>query len=117
MPSKSPMSPLELANKYLEIFYSGTNLEDLKLILSPNFRFRGPLFKFDLSEDYINTLKQNPPDGLSYKIMHAYEEHSSACIVYEFIKDETSTPMAQVFEVSEGKITNILLLFDSERIR
>jgi len=106
-------TPLDLATRYLEIFYSGKNLETLSDILSENFKFEGPLFQCDSREAYIESLKSEPPIDFTYSVKHSFENESSACIIYQFSKANISTPMAQHFKVVDGKISHILLIFDT----
>lgn len=107
------MRPLELAQKYMEIFFSGDNVEELSKLLANDFSFRGPFYDFDTAEDYIKALQSDPPKGFAYKIISSFENDSSACLVYQFVKPGVCEPMAQMFETSHGKITKILLIFDT----
>ena len=107
------MSPLELALKYMKIFYSGKDLDDLYQLFSNEFSFKGPYFEFDSAEEYINSLKSDPPVDLEYSIIQSYENTTSACLVYQFLKSGVSIAMAQQFDVSNGKIDKILLIFDA----
>ncbi|MFQ5598120.1 MAG: nuclear transport factor 2 family protein [Nitrospiria bacterium] len=107
------MKPLALAQQFMDIFFSEDNPEQLKPLLSGDFTFQGPFYTFDSPEDYIEALRSNPPQGMQYRIIRAYESESSACLIYRFIKPGVGTPMAQVFEVRDGRICKILLLFDT----
>ena len=94
-----------MAQKYMEVFFSGGDLEELSHLFANDFRFRGPSYDFDSAEDYINSLRADPPKKFQYKIIGSFEDESSACLVYQFSKPGVSTPMAQMFEVSDGKIS------------
>ncbi len=107
------MTATDLAMEYMRIFFSGKNLDDLRLILKDNLRFDGPFHSSHSADDYINALKSSPPKDLSYKILQVYESKSSACLIYEFRKGATSTPMAQIFQTDGDKIEQITLIFDS----
>lgn len=107
------MEPLQLALKYMEIFFSGENIEELSQLLTNDFSFSGPFYKFDSAEDYIESLQSDPPEGFEYEIIRSFESKSSACLFYQFTKRGVSTPMAQMFEVSNGKISKVLLIFDT----
>ncbi|MCU7933218.1 MAG: nuclear transport factor 2 family protein [Candidatus Thiodiazotropha sp. (ex Codakia rugifera)] len=107
------MTPLELANRYMEIFYGGESLDALASLFSDKFSFKGPFYEFNTAEEYIESLIANPPKELGYKIIEAYENNTSACLVYQFSKPGISTIMSQIFEVSNGKISRILLVFDT----
>jgi hypothetical protein len=108
------MKPLELALKYIEIFYSGKNLEKLTDLLAEDLSFTGPYYTFNSAEDYINSLKKDPPWGMSFKIIKSLQDENSACLIYIFQKGNISTAMAQLFEVADEKITKINLIFDTK---
>jgi hypothetical protein len=107
------MNAKQLAKNYLDILFYGKNLDELKEIFASNFRFRGPFYTFDSAEDYINTLKSDPPKDFKYKIIASFEDKSSVCLIYQFLKPGVKTPMAQFFKISNGKISEILLIFDT----
>jgi len=97
----------------MEIFFSCRDIGELTHLFAPDFTFRGPFYEFDSAEDYINSLKSDPPEGCEYKIIRSFENDSSACLVYQFTKPGVSVPMAQLFEIEHGKISKILLVFDT----
>ena len=107
------MTPLELANRYMEVFYGEEPIESLGGIFSEEFSFKGPFHEFNTSAEYIESLKLDPPAGLEYKIIEAYENEKSACLLYQFSKPGMSTMMSQMFEASNGKISKIILVFDT----
>lgn len=109
------MRPLEFANKYLEIFYSGKNIQDLSRLFSTDLKFNGPFYTFDTSEAYVNSLLSSPPKNFKYSILHSYENATSACIIYQFSKPGVTLPMTQFFEVKNEKISEILLIFDTAK--
>ena len=107
------MKPMELALKYMEIFFSGEDIEELSHLFAEDLTFRGPLYETNSAQDYINSLKSDPPRGFAYEIIGSFEGSSSARLVYRFTKPGVSTLMAQLFEVSDDKISKIVLVFDT----
>ena len=105
--------PLEIARQYMQIFYGGQSLDLLYELFAEDFSFIGPFYQFDSVHSYIESLKSDPPMGCDYKIIKAYEDDDSACLVYEFIKPGASTLMTQLFEINDEKITDIVLVFDT----
>lgn len=97
----------------MDIVYGEGRPDELEEIVAEDLRFRGPFFSFDSAKAYIDSLKKSPPEGFNYSLLKAYEDGSSACLVYEFTKPGVSTPMSQVFEVADGRIQKILLIFDT----
>jgi hypothetical protein len=108
------MSPLSLAQAYLDAVFGPATLDDLSSLLHPTLEFTGPLSAYDSAAAYIEAMKADPPEGFGYQLLHRYEDEASACIVYEFSRDEMTLLMAQTFEVEGGKIKRIRLIFDSD---
>ena len=99
------MKPLQLALKYLEVFFGGVDMEALRPLFAEDLKFKGPLYASDTAEEYIRALKSDPPRGLDYRILGFNEKETSARLVYFFSKPGVRTPMDQAFEVDDGKIT------------
>ena len=107
------MTALDLAYKYMEVFYGGQSLETLRELLAEDMSFKGPFYEYQSAADYIESLLSDPPKDAKYKILSAFETDHAACLVYQFEKPGVSTTMCQKFEVRNGKIKEILLIFDS----
>jgi hypothetical protein len=108
------MTPLDLALKYMEIFFTGSDFEEFNHILTQDFQFQGPFYQFDSALSYINALKYDPPKACEYQIIKSYENDSSACLVFQFSKPGILVKMAQTFEIRDGKISQTLLIFDTK---
>lgn len=107
------MTPIELAKRYMSSFFGEKPIEDMMLVLDSDLEFIGPLYKFNSSKEYINSLKESPPVDVAYELVQEYENECSCCLVYKFKKPNLETMMAQVFEVKGNKITKIRLIFDA----
>lgn len=107
------MRPLELAEKYMDVVFNGKNPQELHRILADECIFKGPFYEFKSSDGYIDSLLSDPPGEFAYEIIAAFETESSACLVYQFSRPGIRIPMAQLFEISDGKISKILLVFDT----
>jgi len=107
------MKPLDLALQYMDLFFNGDDVEALRPLLAGDFRFEGPFYTYDSADAYIAALKADPPEDFAYELMHAFENESSACLVFEFTKPGIRIPMIQLFEIKENKITKVLLIFDT----
>lgn len=97
----------------MDIFFGDGPIDSLADILSENFTFKGPFYTFDSAEAYLESLKTDPPEGMTYNLIESYENDNSACLIYLFTKQNVSTVMSQTFKVASGKIADILLVFDS----
>lgn len=107
------MTPLELAHHYMEVFFSGNDLDRLETILHEECNFRGPFYHFTSAQQYIASLKADPPFGCSYTIIRAFEKDNVVNLIYNFSKPGISTTMSQQFEVRDNKIASMVLVFDS----
>lgn len=108
---KNIRPPLELARRYLDIFCSG-DVEALRPLFHKDLLFEGPFSRFDSAGAYLSALNADPPRGISIQILAEFEKDQLACLIYEFRKDGIRTPMAQLFEIRDGKICRIKLIFD-----
>ena len=97
----------------MDIFFSGTDVSVLRHVLAPDLSFIGPFYTFHSAEDYIASLQADPPVGSGYELLGSFESESAACLMYRFTKPGISTTMAQLFEVGDGRIRKILLVFDT----
>lgn len=111
------MPTLDLAHQYLEIFFSGKNLNRLYDLFSEDLQFDGPLLKCTTARDYIESLKASPAKNCTYEILHVFEKGAFVNIIYHFSKPGITTLMSQLFEIHENKITSIKLIFDTHPFR
>lgn len=107
------MKSLELARKYMEIFFSGGDIEELSQILAKDLVFEGPFYRFNSAKDYLESLRKDPPEGMEYDLLKSFENKSGACLIYRFFKQDISIPMAQIFETKDDRISKIVLIFDA----
>ena len=107
------MKPLELAHRFLEVFFSGKDLVRLLPLCHDDLQFDGPFYQGNSAKDYIDALIADPPEGMTYRILTEYVNGNDVCVIYQFSKGEISTPMVQRFICEEGKIAKIQLIFDT----
>ena len=111
--TRTTMTPLELAQKYMDCVFKSGDFESLRQILADDLKFRGPLYHFDTANDYVSSLQNDPPVDFDYEILKTFADISSACLVYKFSKPGVATTMMQTFDTDNHKIKSILLVFDS----
>ena len=63
------MKPLDLALRYMEIFFSGSDLEALRPLFADDLVFEGPFYTFDSAEAYLDALRNDPPEGMAYEFL------------------------------------------------
>lgn len=105
--------PLELAQSYMRSFFGKQPLESMVPLLAEGLIFEGPLHRSTSAKEYLDALRDNPPKNVTYNLEAVYENKNSACLVYQFLKPGVETRMVQIFEVEDGKICKIKLVFDS----
>ena len=107
------MGPLDMARKYMTILFDKGDLNELANVLAENLYFSGPFYEFHSADAYIDALKSGPPRDFQYEMIGAYEDGTTACLMYQFQKPGVSVPMAQYFETRHDRISRILLVFDT----
>lgn len=108
------MTPLTLAQQYMDCLFQTNNWERLRAILADDLVFEGPLYRFRAAEDYIKSLQDDPLTDCKYTPIYQFENNASAALVYRFSKPGVNTIMAQTFEIHKAQIKRILLVFDSK---
>jgi len=107
------VTPLSLAHVYLEAFFGQRPLSDMASVLAEGLVFVGPFYRFNSRQGYLDSLHADPPKGVSYTLLHEYEDENGCCVIYRFCKQDIETVMAQHFECLAGEISKIRLVFDS----
>ncbi len=106
------MTPLALAHAFLKAF-SAADIPRLRSLLADDLVFRGPFARFDSADDYAAVLAQNPPRNVTIETLAQFETGNAACVWTLFRKPGIESKMVQLFEVREGHIARITLVFDS----
>lgn len=107
------MRPIELAAGYMAHYYGDQDWDALARLCDDQLRFEGPLHEYDCARDYLDALAADPPQDCRYRMLRTFEDDDGACLWYEFIGHGLSITMAQYFEVRNGKISAIRLVFDT----
>ncbi|MDC1288134.1 nuclear transport factor 2 family protein [Gammaproteobacteria bacterium] len=105
--------PLDFAESYMKSFFGQASLEIMESLLADDLYFDGPFHKSSTAKEYLDSLREDPPEGANYKLEKAFENGNSACLIYMFSKPGVKTRMAQTFEIADEKICKIILVFDS----
>ncbi|MEJ2453671.1 MAG: nuclear transport factor 2 family protein [Candidatus Thiodiazotropha sp.] len=108
------MTDRELTLTYLRLFATG-DIEGLGRLLSPELRFRGTLHSFDSAADYLESLRTDPPEPTPYRLLSVTDDKDTVALFYEYLKPERPLLVAQLFRISQQRISSIDLAFDSCR--
>lgn len=106
--------PLDLAESYMKSFFGQAPLEMMSTLFADDLVFEGPFHKSYTAKEYLDSLRKNPPEDVHYVLEKAYEGRDSVCLIYMFSKPGVKTRMAQNFEIANGKICRIRLVFDTK---
>jgi len=106
--------PIELAQKYIDTFCGLQPLESMEAIFAENLIFEGPFQRTTTANAYLESLRKNPPTGVSIDMEEIFEKENSVCFIYQFSKPGVKTRMVQSFEVNDEKISKIILVFDAK---
>tara|TARA_Y100001972_G_C7431222_1_gene222011 strand:+ start:69 stop:428 length:360 start_codon:yes stop_codon:yes gene_type:complete len=107
-------SPRQLAQEYMRIFFESHDFDRLLEICAPDLQFDGPFFEGNTAREYVDSLRHGPPVDCGYDLLFEFYDATHAHLVYDFIKGQIRTPMSQTFEVDDGLIQKIKLIFDTE---
>ena len=105
--------PLELAESYMKSFFGQAPLERMHKLFADDLVFEGPFQKSLSAKEYKDALRKNPPKDVHYILEKTYEDENSVCLIYMFSKPGVETRMVQTFEIADGKIQKIKLVFDT----
>lgn len=100
-----------IVDEYLDHFCDG-NIDGVESTLAVDFRLRGPLFKFDSREAYIQSLRDEPLEKATYRILQTSQGDGTVSVFYEYTKSSGSNVIAQFFRIKEDLIVETLLVFD-----
>ena len=100
-----------VVDEYLD-YFCGANIDGVESTLADTFCLRGPLFEFDSREAYIQSLRDNPLEKASYRILATTQADDTVSVFYEYTKSSSSNVIAQFFRIKENKIVETLLVFD-----
>ncbi len=104
---------LDLAESYIKSFFGQAPMEMMETLLAEDLIFDGPFHNSSTAKEYLDSLRENPPKDVSYKLEEVFENENSVCLIYMFSKPGVKARMAQTFAISDGKICKIKLLFDT----
>lgn len=105
--------PIDLAKGYMNSFFGQAPIDEMESLLADDLIFDGPFHKSATAKEYLNILRENPPKDVHYNLENVYEDENSVCLIYLFSKPGVETRMAQTFEITDGKICKIKLVFDT----
>ena len=106
------MTNREVAMAYLKHFCAG-DVDDLASLLADDLEFKGPFHQFSSSTAYLQSLRDDPLDRCSYRVLSVTEGDDRVSVYYDYQKPKGDLTVAQLFSFTDGKISKMLLVFDA----
>ena len=77
-----------------------------------DLQFNGPLYQFSSRDTYLDSLRDDPLEKCSHQVLSITENDDSVSVYYNYEKSERVITIAQLFRFKNGKISELLLVFD-----
>ena len=106
------MNNREVAMEFLRYFCAG-DVDGLGSLLAEDLRFNGPLYQFSSRVAYLDSLRSDPLEQCSYRVLSVTESEDSVSIYYDYEKSNGTITIAQLFRFRDQKISELLLVFDT----
>jgi len=79
------MTNREIALEYIRHFCAG-DIEGLEPLLASNLTFTGTFHSFGSANEYLASLRNDPPGKCQYSILSVTENSDSVAVFYEYEK-------------------------------
>lgn len=106
------MTNKDAALSYIDSFCH-SDMAGLSELLADDLQFNGSLFQFHSRDEYLASLRENPPDESEYTILSITAESDSVAVFYLYEKPGQTPKLAQLFRFRGHKISHIDLVFDT----
>lgn len=110
-----PMTNRETALEYLRYFCAG-DIDGLSRLFTADLILDGPFHQFSSAEDYLQSLRNTPPETSNYKLLSITDSDDEVALFYDYIKPHQRVRIAQCFRFRRQQISEILLIFDTRSI-
>jgi len=101
--------------EFLGRFCAG-DIDGLEALLAGDLRFTGPFHTCASASEYLQGLRQDPPESCGFRALSVTEGPQAVAIFYEYQRPDRVLPIAQLFRFSNGKIAEGLLVFDGRDV-
>jgi len=113
-----PDTTNQLVDDYYRAWGSG-DFDGLGGLLTDDFRFRGPIDSADGPDAFVALIRRNAPlfGEVAFEDVRRVVDGERAVNLYDFVAGPARVPMAEAFEVRDGRIARIDLYFDPAPFR
>ncbi|MCU7812171.1 MAG: nuclear transport factor 2 family protein [Candidatus Thiodiazotropha sp. (ex Notomyrtea botanica)] len=105
----------EIALEYLRWFCAG-DIDRLGQLLTTDLILNGPFHHFFSAEDYLQSLRNTPPEPSNYNLLSITDSDDEVVLFYDYLKPHQRVRIAQCFRFRQQQISEILLIFDTKGI-
>ena len=105
------MTNRDIALEYLRCFCAG-DIDGLERLLAADLTFRGTFHAFGSAAEYLDSLRNDPPESCEYRVLSITESEDSVAVFYEYQKLDRSITISQWFKICENRIQDVVLVFD-----
>ena len=105
------MNNRETTLEFVRAFCAG-DVAALALLLAEDLRFSGPFYQFSSAEEYLKVLRDGQVEPSGYKLISVTEGDDSVSVYYDYEKSDGTITIAQLCIFREGRISEILVVFD-----
>lgn len=97
----------------------GSDLQQLRDLLTDDFFFRGPLDRADGPDEFIELVRRNASafSGAAFSDVRRLVDGDRAVFLYQFELGGSQVPMAEAFEVCDAHIARVDLYFNPAALR
>lgn len=108
----------EIVDAYTTAWMGG-DIETARTFLADDLRFRGSIDQFDRADDLMAPLAQLAGMLSDTKILERFYHEDRAALLYDCITPTTAGTIrtAEFFKLTDGKISEIRLVFDATLLR
>ncbi len=109
------MNNREIAIEYIKCFCAGET-QGIESLFASDLNFVGTFNTYHSASEYLDSLRNDPPEKCKFNILSITEDENSVAIFYEYIKPDRTMQIAQLFRIKNNLIKDILLVFDGRGI-
>lgn len=105
------MGNRDIVLEYLKCFCAG-DIDGLTPLIAADLDFKGTLHTYASAAEYLDGLRSDPPESCGLEILSVTESEDCVAVFYIYKKPDCDMKIAQLFKIKDGKIKDVLLVFD-----
>jgi ketosteroid isomerase-like protein len=102
----------EQALEFVRRFAAG-DVDGLEPLLAEDLQLAGPYLQINSRADYLTALRSEPPERCGVRVLSVTDDGDTVAVFYDYEKRDVTLTIAQLFRFSDGRISEIRLVFDT----